>query len=152
MLKLTAEGVDVAEIYNPPRVTAKASQFGLMPGFALDPMVNDPVDGKSWDFTDPEKRERARELRKETKPTLLIGSPMCKAFSRLQEMNYKHMHPDVVKEIVDAAEIHLKFCIELYWERLMDGLYFSHEHPDGTTSWNMREMINLIDQPGVFRV
>ena len=34
----------------------------------------------------------------------------------------------------------------------MDGLYFLHEHPDGATSWNMREMINLIDQPGVFRL
>ena len=90
MSKITTH---VAEIYSPPRVTAKASQFGLTPGFALDLTVNDPVDDKPWDFTDPAKRERARKLRRDTKPMLLIGSPMCKAFSTLQQLNYPKMDP-----------------------------------------------------------
>ena len=73
--------VDVAEIYSPPRATARASQFGLTPGFALDLSVNDPDDGMPWDFDEKAKRDKARRLLQEQRPQFIIGSPASTAFS-----------------------------------------------------------------------
>ena len=52
-------GVDVSEIYSPPRVTAMAMKLGLIPGTAFDIQVNDE-NGHPWDFTDPLQRKRAK--------------------------------------------------------------------------------------------
>ena len=50
---LRRENVDAAiiEIYSPPRVNAIANMWDLLPGWSLDLTVNDPDDGKPWDFT-----------------------------------------------------------------------------------------------------
>ena len=80
----------VSEIYSPPRVTALAKQYGLKEGFALDLSVCDE-DGNPWDFDVPEMRERAKALVREMKPSLLIGSPMCTAFSVLQFLNRERL-------------------------------------------------------------
>ncbi len=80
----------VSEIYSPPRVTKVLSSMPghlLTPGFALDLTCTDPIDGRPWDFDDPKKRARARELLRAQKPLFLIGSPMCKAWSTWQSLN-----------------------------------------------------------------
>ena len=45
------------EVWSPPRVTAVASQYGLVPGSAYDIEVND-ANGTPWDFDVPEKRNK----------------------------------------------------------------------------------------------
>ena len=73
----------VSEIYSPPRITEelrRRPKRWLLPGFALDITVNDPDDGQPWDFTRPEKRDKARAIRRQQRPYMLIGSPECKAF------------------------------------------------------------------------
>ena len=50
--------MDVAEIYSPERVTQHAKQAGLEPGWSLDLTTTD-VDGRPWDFTKVEMRNRA---------------------------------------------------------------------------------------------
>ena len=77
----------VSEVYTPPRVTALAGSLGLSPGFALDMTVIDPGDGQPWDSDVAAKREKAEKKVREEKPMLLIGSPMCRACSRLQELD-----------------------------------------------------------------
>jgi molybdopterin-biosynthesis enzyme MoeA-like protein len=72
----------VSEMYSPPRVTAelKRSQHlyrHLIPGFALDLTVLDE-DGVPWDFNSLDKREKARRIVREQKPSMVIGSPACK--------------------------------------------------------------------------
>ena len=52
---------DVSEIYSPPRVCSTALKVGLDPGTSFDLTEVDPVDGKPWDFVDPQKRERESE-------------------------------------------------------------------------------------------
>ena len=51
----------VSELYSPPRVCSAALKRGLSPGTSCDLTEVDPVDNKPWDFSDPVKRERARE-------------------------------------------------------------------------------------------
>ena len=76
----------IAEIYSPPRVAALLPRDGLYPGISMDITTNDET-GKPWDFDDPKQRQKAREQLRMDKPLVLVGSPMCTAFCRLQAIN-----------------------------------------------------------------
>ena len=121
----------VSEIYSPPRVTAAVKllpELKLIPGFALDLTVADS-DGRLWDFDDVVMRDRARKKLLDEKPMLLVGSPMCTAFSTWQRINNKIRDPVTVKGELKRARQHLEFCVELYREQAKAGRYFLHEHP-----------------------
>ena len=93
----------VTEIYSPPRVTAMAEKFRMIPGLALDLTTLDPEDGKPWDFNDPAKQVKAERLLRTQKSLLVIGSPMCAAFSQLQHINYARMTPGEVEQVKEEA-------------------------------------------------
>ena len=77
----------MAEIYSPPRVAALLPKDGLYPGVSMDITTNDET-GKPWDFDDAGQRSKAGERLRRDKPMVLIGSPMCTAFCRLQSINF----------------------------------------------------------------
>ena len=83
---------------------------------------------------------------------LLIGSPMCTAFSRLQEVNYAKMDPAEVERRLAHGRRHLEWTVHLYRLQMAMGLYFLHEHPDGASSWNEPGMAYLANSSGVHRV
>ena len=148
----------VSEIYSPPRVTAELKRLQgkyrkLAPGYAMDLTTTDPLDGKPWDFSFLEKRERARRMLRRQKPYMLIGSPMCRAFSTWQFLNaFKAVNPEVVEKARKEAVEHLKFVVSLYYEQIEGGRHFLHEHPLGSTSWQIAEVADLAEVPGVTRV
>ena len=144
----TALRPDIAEVYSPPRVTASAAKYGLTAGWSLDLTVVD-ANGVAWDFTKVSRRDDARNLVIRTKPKVLIGSPMCKAFSALQALNQNKRDPEVVRRELVVAEMHLRFSCELYELQLKRGDYFVHEHPAGATSWRCDCMRRLMAIPGV---
>ena len=72
--------VDVAEVFSPPRVTSQAEKMGLRAGEAMDVSTG-------WDFNLPADRKRAWDYLEKFKPKLLIGSPMCTMFSKLQNLS-----------------------------------------------------------------
>jgi hypothetical protein len=79
----------VSEIYYPPRVTAATKllpELSIILGFALDLTTAD-TDGQLWDFDSKAMREQALQKVRDEKPLLLIGSPMCTAFSTWQRIN-----------------------------------------------------------------
>ena len=80
---------------------------------------------------------------------LLIGSPMCTAFSTWQRINNKIRDPYVVEMEKRRAVMHLQFCVELYREQLRNGRYFVHEHPAHATSWQEECMQKLLGEHGV---
>jgi hypothetical protein len=143
----------ISEIYSPPRVTAALRgmpSLGLIPGFALDLTVIDEYDNEPWDFDRLDKRERARKLVKEQKPMLLIGSPMCRAFSTWQALNQtKSRDPDKYRRARVQAELHIRFVCELYELQIEGQRYFLHEHPAGATSWKLPCIDRVTQQPGV---
>ncbi len=143
----------VSEIYSPPRVTEELRQRPrrwLLPGFALDITVADPDDGEPWDFTRPEKREKARRLRRAQRPYMLIGSPECKAFCTWQRLN-ESRSPDVerMKRLRVQAQLHIDFVASLYVDQMKDGLYFLHEHPRFASSWKLTCIEELLKTEGV---
>ncbi len=100
-------------------------------------------DGRPWDFDDPQQRQKARDRLRSDQPFVLIGSPMCTAFCRLQAINFAKMHPDRVRAILARARMHLNFVCSLYEEQVRAGRHFIHEHPTMATSW---------EEPAVKRV
>ena len=113
----------VSEIYSPPRVTAATKllpELRLIPGFALDLTTAD-TDGALWDFDSKVMRDRALNKVREQRPMLLIGSPMCTAFSTWQRVNNKIRDPVTVAAERKRAVEHVEFCVELYREQLRHG-------------------------------
>jgi hypothetical protein len=128
---LAQEGVGspVMEIFSPSRVNGMAARLGIVPGMSLDLTTNDPDDGRPWDFSDPNKRKKALDKVLAKEALLVIGSPLCKSFSNLQNWNFKRMDPEKVKRMKKEGMDHLKFCMMLYRIQVENGMYFLHEHP-----------------------
>ena len=141
---------DVSETYSRPRVTVYATLLGLSPGFASDLAVVDPEDGMPWDSDVPAKRTKALH-RVHEKPKLLTGSPMCTAFSLLQNLSKDKGNIEEKKRLLARAMKHVHFCITLYWEQLKNCRYFLHEYPNTATSGKLPEMVQLLMHPDVIR-
>ena len=73
----------VSEVFSPPRVTKLAPSMGFRPGLALDLTVLRD-DGEYGDFSRAGHRREARQKLDEENPILLIGSPECKMYCKLQ--------------------------------------------------------------------
>ena len=144
----------VSEIYSPPRVTAAIKlipELKLIPGFAFD-ITTDDETGQPWDFDKPEQRQKARERIRREKPMLLIGSPMCTAFSSWQELNKHKRDPKLIQQEWTKAMVHLRFACELYKMQDDGGRYFLHEHPVGASSWKEICIREVLEREGVSRV
>ena len=78
-------------------------------------------------------RERAWAKTKKEQPTLLIGSPMCTAFSAWRSINNTKRDPKVVADKKARGFRHLSFCCELYEYQASKGWYVLHDHPRVST-------------------
>ena len=88
---------------------------------------------------------------------LIIGSPPCTCFSRLQELN-KHMYKNNEQwmakfaEGMEQAKRYVRCCVKIYNHQIANGRYFLHEHPWLATSWMLPEMQKLESNPEVLKV
>jgi hypothetical protein len=53
----------------------------------LDLTCIDEDDGRAWDFSCEDKREKVMGLVREQRPLFVVFSPMCKAFCTWQTLN-----------------------------------------------------------------
>lgn len=144
----------VSEVYSPPRVSDLARRmprYGLAPGFALDLTTTDD-NGVPWDFTKKSHRDRAEALLEEQRPMLLIGSPVCTAFSSWQFINGPKRPADIVAEEKRVGRIHVDWCMRLYAKQMDRGGYFLHEHPSIATSWDLDSVKGMLARSGVGRI
>ena len=79
-------GADVSEVYSQPRIAQETvlRTYGgtlLKPGWSPDLALNDPFTGQRWDVGTREARARVRRFVRDSKPFMLIGSPLCTMFS-----------------------------------------------------------------------
>ena len=61
---LKREGISdaILEVYSPPRVNGMANALGIATGLSLDLTEVDPDDGKPWDFTKKDKRDKVLDM------------------------------------------------------------------------------------------
>ena len=128
----------MAEFYSPPRISVLAKElpsYGIGPGLALDLTVPDE-NGEPWDFSGPSMRAEAEKLLDAQEPKLLVGSPMCTAFSTWQFINNKKRDPNIVQAEKKTGSVHLAWMCKLYAKQAAAGRLFLHEHPGNAISWN----------------
>ena len=110
-------------------------------------------DGTPWNFDKASDRQLATHMVLTLKPTWVIGSPPCTAFTRLNtQWNYPRMDPQKVREKLEEGYRHLHFVLGLYQIQLSQGRHFLHEHPEGALSWNDSRMLRLFAHPRVHSV
>ena len=141
--EIVTEEIDVAEIYSPPRVAIRAKEMGLRAGWGLDLTTKDK-DGKYWDFSKIEMRQRAIAKIKKDKPLLIVGSPMCTDWSPMMNFNWEKPGPAERERRLKAARRHLRFCVKIYKIQAESYRYFVHEQPARAKSWKEPEMQKMI--------
>ena len=145
MLAMLKDQMDVAEAYSPPRVAEMARKMGLKGGWSLDLTTCDS-DGRMWDFNQKDMRNGAIPKLLRDQPTLLIGSPMCTAYSTMNNSNHPRMSRDEVEARMRYARQHLEFCVKLCRIQFGEGRYFPHEHPQSASSWQEKEITQLLQE------
>ena len=130
-----------------------ARQEGLKDGWAIDLTCVDPEDGQPWDLSDPGKQRKTEKMVDEDKPLMLIMSPECGPFSRLNEVfNYpKADQKEVWNKIKNGLE-HLKFAMKLCLKQHEQGRLFMFEHPVSASSWGAQVVEYIAGLDGVFKV
>ena len=151
MLSILTTNMDVAEVYRPARVASMARKMGLSQGWSLDLIIED-TDRRAWDFNHLGMRNRAIRKLLQDKPRLLVGSPMCIAYSCMNNINYARMSKEEVDERVADARKHLEFCVKLYRIQMNEGHYLLHEHPASAKSWEETAAKRLLMEEIVERV
>jgi hypothetical protein len=150
----SAAAAKIVELYSPPRVTKELSSMPMLPlsaGSTFD--LRRGADGRSWDFTKASDRAAAlRQIRAE-RPALVIGSPPCTMFSRLNiNLNAKKIGAGEWARRRAEGMVHLRFAVQVYQEQLRCGRHFLHEHPRTATSWSVPEVLALRARPEVGEV
>ena len=144
------DSTDVSEVFSPARVAAACNRVRLVPGESMD-IKN------GYDFDILADRNRCWESIIRDEPLLVIGSPPCTMFSRLQELN-KHMYRndsmwmEKFQLRLEQARRHVKFCTQIYEHQRKHGRFFLHEHPWAATSWTLDEMEKLAAHGDVQRI
>jgi hypothetical protein len=113
----------VSEVYSAPRVADVARRqprLGAIPGLSLD-LTGCDAQGNPWDFNIIGQRNKAEKLLDEQRPLLLIGTPMCTAFSNIQNLNTAKRDPEVIKKEYIKACVHLNWCCHLYEKQMARG-------------------------------
>jgi hypothetical protein len=134
--------VDVMEVFSPGRFTRKTGAFDLRGGMALDLRTG-------WNLSEPEQVKKAWEIWEESRPVLLVMSPMCKAFSVLQNLS---KDSEKYRATLEEGVAHLKFCMEMAKAQLAAGRYFLYEHPWSAWSWKLKPVVEVMGLAGVLLV
>ena len=124
--------VDVSEVYSPPRVTARAPDYGLKPGTAMDLATG-------WDFNHRSERKQAHALLRSEDPQATILSPFCAPWSQMNRLNRERMGEAAWADMRKKARVHLRFCVEIARWRHSLGRGFVFEQPLHLDSWKDEE-------------
>ena len=135
---------------SPRRGGARHARFGAIAGLVLD-LTCCEEDAVRWGSNLQKRRDKAERLIDEQRHLMLIGSPMCTAFSNLQNTNKARRDPEVLRAELGRARVHLQWCCKLYRKQLESDAYFLHEHPAYATSWKTPEVMEVLATKGVGR-
>ena len=92
-----------------------------------------------------------RRKLEEEDPTFLMICPECKAFSKMQAINYSRMSFGQVMVKVQKGLKHLCLAYELALWQIKRGKYFACEHPLEAESWQEEEIQKLERMEGIHK-
>ena len=110
VLAMVLHAADITEVFSPERVTKLSSKCGLIAGDLFDLR-------HGYDLSDPRTQAMVVKCVMTTEPTLVIGSPPCTAFFRIQHLNL-HVHGEAWRLKLEKgkakAVLHIEFCLKLF--------------------------------------
>ena len=109
-------------------------------------------EGKRWDFTLAKYRGEAMQLINKLKPYRVVGSPPCRVWSSLQNLNRcRPAGEALVAKAQGRAKAHLQFRVRVYRAQMRAGRYLIHRHPHAPSSWKVEEIDKLSESPTVMK-
>ena len=133
---------DVAEIFSPPRLCARAEFWNLSGGFSHDLATG-------FDLSTFVGRAQSWHELQTHKPCVLMAEPPCTWHSKIQNANRHHYSEETIaRRSHDAGEL-LGYAMRCCREQLKCGRGFVFEHPVGATSWNAPAVQSLMAIDGV---
>ena len=134
--------VDVLEVFG-RTVSAIASRRGLS---------SCPFDLKvGKDLSQLEMRIEVFRMIEHRRPKLLVTSPPCTMYSRLQRLwNIKKMSPEVYMRRKATADEYLRFAHTCNKIQHNAGRLFAHEHPASASSWKEDSTQAVATLPGTY--
>ncbi|CAK0909302.1 unnamed protein product, partial [Prorocentrum cordatum] len=134
--QLESDLAKVPEVSGRGRFLERAREFGLLPGFALDP-------GAGWGLNVPVQRDEAMRLLDRGRPLLLIGSPRCTAWTSL--LDFGSVKEETIEGLMAEAIEHVAMCVTMYNKQL-------DEAPHSARSGHASGIQDLIVRKVVFHV
>ena len=122
-----------------------ARQMNLSAGYPLDITTIDEVTGKIYDLRMQKGQTRLWGLLARQSPRLLVVSPPCATFSRLQHLRRTPMPEHERRDGLDLLEVAVKACST----QLKSGRTFIFEHPQSASSWEVPCLQQLREHPEV---
>ena len=134
--------VDVLEVFG-RTVSATASRRGL---------GSCPFDLKvGKDLSQLEMRSEVFRMIEQRRPKLLVTSPPCTMYSKLQRLwNIKKMSPEEYTRRKAIADEYLRFAHTCNKIQHNAGRSFAHEHPAGASSWTEDSTQAVVTLPGTY--
>ena len=145
-------GVDIMEVYSPPRVTLEAelqNNRGIEPRWKVG-QARDLTTG--YDFNTPKDRGYALPQLRHWKPALLVLSPPCTTASPLRNLSDHKRDPIIVQQERSEGRQHFEFSIDLAEEQDDNHRAFLLEQPLTATSWKNPRVMRLKNRPGVYAI
>ncbi|CAK9025028.1 unnamed protein product [Durusdinium trenchii] len=142
MKKMPAAGKVLSEVFCPPRITKILRKRGYDVGTSFDLLTG-------WDLSKPEERKAMWKALREERPEVILACPPCKAFSRMQAVNWGRMDPKKRVHLFQTGRERLHLAIAVLRWQLRRGGAILFEHPDGATSWQEPELQSLAASRGV---
>ena len=142
MKKMGPKGRALSEVFCPPRVTKILKEKGYQVGTSFDLVTG-------WDLSRPEDRKAMWKALRAEQPEVILACPPCRAYSKMQAVNWSRMDPKKRVHLLQTGQEHLHLAIAVLRWQLRRGGAILFEHPDGATSWQDPELQSLANSSGV---
>lgn len=127
---------DVAELFSPPRICARAEMFGLILGFSHDLQTH-------VDLSTSAGRAQSWGELHSSSPKALVVSPLCTWCSTIQNLNKRHYTEEIWARREDQARSLLNFAVACCKSQYDKRRWFIFEHPWKATSWQRGALVAL---------
>ena len=103
------------------------------------------------DLSQLETRSEVFRTIEQRRPKLLVTSPPCTMYSKLQRLwNVKKMSPEEYNRRKAIADEYLQFAHTCNKVQHTAGRSFAHEHPAGASSWKEDSTRAVVTLPGTY--
>ena len=135
---------DFMEVFNPNRMSPHAQKHGLrLPSLSYFDVLT------GWNFFDEKDCQLFWDKLEADSPYLVVLSPICRAFSILQNINWDRMDPKLKESIIAEGLSMWHFTMRVAKYQSDRGRRFLIEHPQTASSWNLSSTHFICELPNV---